>query len=66
MAWALDRNHPQNPNRVKAYYTTATGKRLPKTFVPEFIDVGIDFSMLVHPVVIRDLEPFELANDLGL
>ena len=68
MAWHLG-NKLENPHRPSAYYSNgpgAGGGRKPLGSVPEFIDVGIDFSMLVYPVAINELEEFEDTNDIGV
>jgi len=70
MAWALDGNGTEteyNTQRPQSYYTNAPkGGPIRKDFVPDFIDVGLDFSMLVYPVVTNELENFENTNEIGV
>jgi hypothetical protein len=57
----------KNAERISNYITNApAGGRLPQLFRPEFVERGLDFSMLRFPVGIQDLEPFETANDVGI
>ena len=57
----------KNAERISNYITNApAGGRLPQLFKPEFVECGLDFSMLRFPVGIQDLEPFETANDVGI
>ena len=54
-------------NSVSRYVKNAPkGGKWPANFVPEFIDSGLDFSMLEFPVGIDDLEPFEEANKIHI
>ncbi len=66
MAWALG-DRLENPHRPSSYYNNGGGNgRRPKGWIPEFIDVDIDFSMFVYPVAINQLLEFEEANDIGV
>ncbi len=55
----------EHSERSRSYCTNSPGVgRTPRGWTPSFIDVGIDFSMLVYPVALDLLSEFEEANDV--
>ncbi len=57
---------PVNAGRISNYLLNAPVRRIPRDFVPEFVECDLDFTKLRYPVGISDLEPFEELNDVGI
>lgn len=65
-AWRRPCEDSTHAGRASQYITNAPAGRYPRDFVPEFVDCGLDFSMLTYPVKIDDLHAFEVVNDVGI
>ncbi len=66
-AWRRPCAESKHAGRANKYITNApAGGRRPRDFVPEFVDCGLDFSMLTYPVAINALEAFEDKNDVSI
>jgi hypothetical protein len=66
IAWAKGTAGSKNAERPAQYLNNAPSGRPPKNFVPEFTDVGLDFSMLSFPVELNSITQFEEANNIGV